>query len=177
MKKLFFLIAIFTFLILSPQMVNAQGMMGGNQNTGSTVSTSSSTEQDEAEGKAVWDKLENKQVTCSELKDDDFDVLGDFFMGNMMGSNHESMNKMMTQRLGDDGEKQMHIALGKRLSGCNANASLPNGASYFMPMMGFSGTGMMNGGSKSLSGKGAHGMMSGYSDLRGNSFEIFRVVT
>lgn len=161
MKRLLLLISIFAFLSFSPQLVSAQGMMGGNQNPSPSTSTSSSTAQDEAAGKAVWDKLQNKQVTCSELKDDDFDVLGDFFMGNMMGSNHESMNQMMAQRLGDDGEKQMHIALGKRLSGCNTNASLPNGASYFMPMMGFSGTGMMN----------------GYSSMMGNSFEIFRTAT
>jgi hypothetical protein len=71
----------------------------------------------------------------------------------------------------------MHIALGKRLSGCNTNASLPNGASYFMPMMGFSETGMMNNGNNSSYGRNANGMMSGYSPLMGNSFEIFRIVT
>lgn len=166
------------FLSLSPQLTSAQGMMGGNQNPGPADSTSSSTTQDEAAGKAVWDKLQNKQVTCSDLKDDDFDVLGDFFMGNMMGSSHDSMNQLMAQRLGDDGEKQMHIALGKRLSGCDTNAALPNGAGYFTPMMGFAGSGMINKGNSSSFGGRTYGMMGeGYSSLTGNSLEFFRLVT
>src|SRR3989339_2047081 len=116
MKKILWILPIFMFFVLlSP--VNAQ-MMGGT---------------DEAAGKAVWDKLQNKQVVCKDLKDDDFDVLGDFFMGNMMGSNYAYMNQLMTQRLGENGEKQMHITMGKRLSGCDTNASFPQGSNYFMP--------------------------------------------
>lgn len=178
MKKLFLLIVAIVFFSLSPQLANAQGMMGGNQNPSPVDSTSSSTVQDEAAGKAVWDKLQNKQVTCSDLKDDDFDVLGDFFMGNMMGSSHDSMNQMMAQRLGDDGEKQMHIALGKRLSGCDTNATLPNGAGYFTPMMGFAGSGLINKGNSSSFGRRTSGMMGDrYSGMIGNSFEIFKLVT
>lgn len=134
MKKLLIFLILFLSLLVFSRPSYTQGMMGRDQ---------SSTAQDEAAGKAVWDKLQNKQVICKDLKDDDFDVLGDFFMGNMMGSNHASMNQLMTQRLGQDGEKQMHIAMGKRLSGCNTNASFPQGSSYFMPMMGYNGYGNM----------------------------------
>ncbi len=57
-------------------------------------------------------------------------------MGRIMGVDHESMNDSMEDRLGDDGEKQMHIALGKRLSECNVNAAYPIGYEHFSPMMG-----------------------------------------
>lgn len=167
MKSLLLFLAIFAFFSFLPQGVYAQGMMGGFTNPSPADST---TAKDEAAGKAVWDKLQNKQVRCSQLTDDDFDVLGDFFMGNMMGSNHDSMNQLMAQRLGDNGEKQMHIAMGKRLSGCQTNATFPKGAGYFSPMMGFSGTGMMNNGSSNSWGRTTNGMM-------GNSYGIFGLLT
>lgn len=151
MKKMLWILPIFMFFILlSP--VNAQ-MMGGT---------------DEVAGKAVWDKLQNKQISCSNLKDDDFDVLGDFFMGNMMGSSHAYMNQLMTQRLGENGEKQMHIVMGKRLSGCVTNASLPQGAGYFVPMMGWGG--MMGGNWNQSWGGGGGSMM-------GNTWGIFGGLT
>lgn len=149
--------------------VNAQ-MMGTTTSTTDTAQTA----QDEAAGKAVWDKLQNKEKTCKDLKDDDFDVLGDFFMGNMIGSNHASMNNMMAQRLGDEGEKQMHIAMGKRLSGCDTNATLPEGSGYFTPMMGFSS---VNGTSKSGSWRGGANGMMGYGNVTSDSFRIFGTIT
>ncbi len=161
MKKLLLIIILFVLFSLLPQTSHAQGMMGGFQNPSPTIDPTSTTAQDEAAGKAVWDKLQNKQVTCSQLTDDNFDVLGDFFMGNMVGVNHDAMNQMMVQRLGQDGEKQMHIALGKRLSGCNANATLPQGASYFTPMMGFGN--MMGNFNNTPSYRGNSKGMMGYS--------------
>lgn len=177
MKQFLLFLSVSFLLGLSPAVVHAQGMMGGYANPNTTVSpeTAATTEKDEAEGKAVWDKLQNKQVSCADLTDDDYDVLGDFFMGSMMGANHSAMNQMMAQRLGDAGEKQMHIAMGKRLSGCDTNAALPSGASYFMPMMGFTGTEMMNG-SRGSWGTNARGMM-GYAPAEGRSFGILRIVT
>lgn len=53
-----------------------------------------------------------------------------------MGSSHEAMNNMMTQMMGEQGEKQMHIVMGKRLSGCQTDAQLLQGGAGFMPMMG-----------------------------------------
>lgn len=122
-------IALIVLLLVSygfRKPVQAQ-MMGKSVNSTNQEQTA----KDEAEGKVVWDKLQNKQVTCKDLKDDDFDVLGDFFMGNMMGGSHDSMNQRMAQQLGDDGEKLMHIAMGKRLSGCDTNS--------IMSMMGYGG--------------------------------------
>lgn len=168
MKGLLLFIIFVMFLGLSPRPVSAQGMMGAYGNP--TSIEQAQTTQDELAGKAIWDKLQSSQVSCSSLKDSDFDVLGDFFMGGMMGSNHAAMNQLLAQRLGDDGEKQMHIALAKRLSGCNTNAAFPTGANYFMPMMGFSGAGMMNTDNGNSWGGIVNGMM-------GNSFGIFGLLT
>ncbi len=148
-------------------------MMGGMNNKvmgTTTANTGSKTiSEEEAEGKAVWDKLQSKQVTCKDLKDEDFDVLADFFMGNMMGANHEAMNTMMADRLGEEGEEQMHIAMGKRLSGCDTGAALPKGAEYFSPMMGDHMGGGFSGDARKgsddnwgmMGGRGHSGMMGG----------------
>lgn len=104
-------------------------------------------------------------------------------MGNMMGVNHASMNDWMAQRLGDDGEKQMHIAMGKRLSGCDNAAAFPQGASYFAPMMGI---GNMMGNSvntNTVSGSGGiwRGMMgyggSGYENMMTGGLGAFGLIT
>lgn len=176
MKKVLLFSLIFGFILFSINKNVSAQMMGGQPSTQQTSGTSTQTAQDEAAGKAVWDKLQNKQVSCKDLKDDDFDVLGDFFMGNMMGSSHNSMNQMMTQRLGSDGEKQMHIALGKRLSGCDTNASLPQGASYFMPMLGL-GNMMANSNNTTWTG-GTRGMMGfGYGNMMNSPYGIFGLLT
>lgn len=139
MKKSILSLSLFIGLITLTTTVYAQGMMWQNYNTSQQSVGASTTTQDEANGKAIWDKLQAKQTDCKSLTDDDYDLLGDYFMGLMMGSAHESMNNRMTQVMGDQGEKQMHIVMGKRFSGCDASASLPSqyqGFSYLMPMMG-----------------------------------------
>ena len=168
MKKMHFPVLFFLMVaLLYPVNIHAQMMRNPSPQANDSQNQ---TAQDEAAGKAIWDKLQDKQLSCGNLTDDQFDVLGDFFMGNMMGANHDYMNELMAQRLGDNGEKQMHITLGKRLSGCDSNASFPKGANYFMPMMGFS-AGMMNNTNTDSWGRSINGMM-GYGNL-GNSYGIF----
>ncbi|MDO8565600.1 MAG: hypothetical protein Q7S04_00250 [Candidatus Moranbacteria bacterium] len=136
--------------------------------------------QEEAEGKAIWDKLQNKQINCKDVEDDGFDVLGEFFFGNMMGISHDTMNKMMEQRLGKEGEKQMHIAMGKRLSGCETAAAFPQGASYFAPMMGFGNMMGNNVGNVSSGTRGtwAGGMMGyGYGNNLSGGFGFLCLLT
>lgn len=148
MRKIILFIIIFSTLFVFPQNTFAQGMMGRFFNN-SPVDTTS-TAQDEAAGKLIFDKLQSKQVTCQDLSDDNFDVLGDYYMGQMAGSTaaHAQMNARMAQMMGDNGEKQMHIALGKRLSSCNTGAAFPGQTTGLFSMMGFGGGvgrwGMMN---------------------------------
>lgn len=93
------------------------------------------TAREEQEGKALWDKLQAKEVICTDLNDEQFDVLGEYFMGTMMGDSHASMNAMMIQAHGEEGEEQIHIVMGKRLSGCDTSAIVPGISGGWMPMM------------------------------------------
>jgi putative membrane protein len=97
--------------------------------------TDDHTAREEAEGKAIWEKLEAKQISCGNLSDGDFGVLGEYYMGQMLGDSHKAINEMMTRMHGEEGEEQIHIVIGKRLSGCNTSASFPTGSSGWMPMM------------------------------------------
>lgn len=181
MKKLLISLTLLFSVLVFAKMSLAQGMMGGFNSTVSPDEIAQ-TKKDEADGKAVWDKLQNKEVTCANLTDDDFDVLGDFFMGNAVGSNHASMNLMMKNRMGEEGEKQMHVAIGKRLSGCTTNAALPNGSSYFMPMMGGIG-GMMGGFAQQnviptqVQGRGFSMMRYGATGFGQNNWSIMGIIT
>jgi len=115
---------------------NAQGMTYWN----SAATTSDDILKEETEGKAIYESLQNKEKTCSSLTNDDFELLGEYFMGQRLGNSHEAMNNMMRRMLGQDGEEQMHVVMGKRLSSCDTAAawSLPNNG--FTP-----GFGMMSG--------------------------------
>src|SRR3989338_8357547 len=134
MKKIFFItififIFIFSFALL-PNFSFAQGMMGNT----ATVSDGH-TAREEAEGKVVLEKLQTKELACKDLSDDNFGTLGEYFMGQMMGDFHEAMNNMMIQMMGEKGEEQMHVVMGKRLSGCDTSAAFPSQGIGFMSMM------------------------------------------
>jgi hypothetical protein len=98
--------------------VNAQGMMGRFASPSPSNTSISSTAKDEADGKAVYELLQSKEKSCKDLTDEDFDVLGDYYMGQRLGNTatHDSMNSMMKNMMGEEGEMQMHISLGKRLN-------------------------------------------------------------
>jgi len=59
--------------------------------------------------------------------------------------------------MGEEGEEQAHIAMGKRLSGCEPNAQVPSNGVGFMPMMW-----MMGGGGNPMMGTGFGNMMGGW---------------
>lgn len=110
------------------------------------------TAREEAEGKGIWGKLQEKQITCTDLSDENFEALGEYFMGQMMGSSHSAMNQMMINMMGEEGEEQMHIVIGKRLSGCDTSAAFPPQGLGFVPMM------QMMGGDTSM---GWHNLVQG----------------
>lgn len=143
MKKLITFFALGIFFVSASAIANAQMMRQG-------VVEDDHTAREEAEGKIVWEKLQAKQVACSDLSEEDFGTLGEYFMGQMMGTSHETMNNMMTQMMGEQGEEQMHVAMGKRLSGCDASAAFPSQGIGFMPMIQM----MMGGGNSMMGGWG-----------------------
>src|SRR3989344_1331414 len=93
------------------------------------------TAREEAEGEIVWQKLQSKEVACADLSDEDFGALGEYYMGQMLGDSHEAMNEMMMRMHGEEGEEQIHVVMGKRLSGCDTSASVPGISGGWMPMM------------------------------------------
>lgn len=135
MKKIIFSATgmVIVFTLFTSGIVFAQEIKKiiNNVATGSD----SHTAREEAEGKAVWEKLQTKELACKDLTDDNFGTLGEYFMGQMMGTSHEAMNNMMIQMMGEQGEEQTHIVMGKRLSGCDTSAAFPSGSIGFMSMM------------------------------------------
>ncbi|MDO8505944.1 MAG: hypothetical protein Q7S48_05230 [bacterium] len=102
------------------------------------------------EGAAINQALQSGAKKCADITDSEFELMGEFFMERMAGESHDSMNTMMKQTMGDSGEEQMHAVMGKRMSGCDANAEMPAG------MM----SNMMGGGMMGVSGMGNGGGMS-----------------
>ncbi len=158
-----FIAAAFAVLSLATFTNTAHAQMMG----GYTVSDDGHTAQEEAEGKVIVENLASGSVTCATLTTDDFERVGEYYMGLMVGDAHVSMNAMMARQLGESGEEQMHVLMGERLSGCNPTAGDTDaawGTSWF-PMMG-----MMGGIS---GGSWGGGMMSGY----GAGWGLFSVMT
>ncbi len=131
MKKFILsIIALIGFTSFINSSVFAQGMTGTN-----IINSDGHTAREEAKGKVVWEKFQAKQTTCADLSDEDFEVLGEYFMGQMTGASHEAMNNMMIQMMSEEGEGQMHVVMGKRLSGCDTSTAYPSQGIGFMPMM------------------------------------------
>ncbi len=158
MKKFIFsTIGIIGLALVVSGTVFAQGMMGF-QSLSSDNATTQSQQQEEQEGKKFLDDLSGKTIACSQLKDAAFDKIGEYFMGQSIGdtSRHIAMNGMMKSMMGEQGEEQMHIAWGKRGSGCDTSAAFSSQVSGFMPMMQMmtGGWPMMNFGFSSFGGLG-----------------------
>src|SRR3989344_3312112 len=135
MKKIIFTILVAVIVGSFAGVVNAQ-MMGGFSNTQADWNeVVEHTAREEQEGKELWNKLQAKEVSCADLSDEQYGVLGEYFMGQMAGDLHAAMNAMMIQTHGEEGEEQIHIVMGKRLSGCDTSAAFPAGSGGWMPEM------------------------------------------
>ena len=135
MKK--FIFAILTVVVVGSfsSVANAQ-MMGSFSNSSADWNeVVEHTSREEKEGKELWDKFQAKEIACANLDDEQFGVLGEYFMGQMMGNSHAAMNAMMIQAHGEEGEEQIHITMGKRLSGCDTSAGVAGISGGWMPMM------------------------------------------
>jgi len=140
MKKCFLAVLIIIAAVSAAGAANAQmpvlkGFEGMGQNFGVSQEIYDHTIKEEAEGKELWSKLQAKEVVCADLNDEQYGILGEYFMGTMAGKSHAAMNAMMIQMHGEDGEEQIHIAMGKRLSGCDTLAAFPAESLSWMPMM------------------------------------------
>jgi len=151
MKRFTILIVIFYLVFISIEKTSVQAQ--------TIPPTDNHTASEEVEGKEIWEKLQAKQLECKNLTDRNFEVLGEYFMGQSIGNTqrHALMNQMMASMMGEQGEEQMHIVMGKRLSGCDPNAQVPQNGWGFMPMMWMTG-----GGGNPMMGYGGWGNMMGW---------------
>ncbi len=131
MKKIILSILFVSAIGFSTQPAAATMMNVPNSN----VPADDHTAKEEAEGKEIWTKLQDKDLTCDDLGTDDYERLGEYFMGLMMGDSHAAMNQMMIQTMGEDGEEAMHEVMGRRMTECDSTAVLPVSATGYMPMM------------------------------------------
>ena len=150
MKKLILVPILLLTMLMTPSAALAQGMMDNWGSSPSSITPDDHTAREEVEGKEIWEKLQAKQLECNNLTDEQYGSLGEYFMGQSIGNTqrHALMNQMMANMMGEEGEEQMHVAMGKRLSGCEPNAQVPSGGVGFMPMMwtvGGGGNPMMGG--------------------------------
>lgn len=121
-----------------------------------------------SQGKELWNKLQSKETVCQNLSDDNFEVIGEYLMSQMMEDSHQTMNKMM----GDEGEEQMRITMAKRMTGCDPNAQFSSQQTGFMstmaPMMQMMG-GMMD----NVSTVNTAGWWNGMGTMMGSGFASF----
>lgn len=75
-------------------------------------------------GQSLYNKFQSKQLACNQIKDADFEKIGEYLMNQSFGGNvdaHIQMNNSMKQMMGENAEEQMHIRLGKNATACNTN--------------------------------------------------------
>lgn len=170
MKKVLLITILLFTLLLAPSSTFVQGMMGNRTSSPSSLLSDDHTAQEEAEGREIWDKFQGKEITCDSLSDADFGALGEYFMGQSIGDTqrHALMNQMMSNMMGEEGEEQMHVAMGKMLSGCDPDAQVPQSGVGFMPMMwmmGSAGSPQVGGGVNPMMGNGGWSNMMGWNGL------------
>lgn len=152
-KKILLLIIIFFISSGSFVQVHGQMMMNsGNPSVTVDPTQLQQQKQEEAQGKQLFDKLQNKQTTCEKLTDSDFEKIGEYTMSQMFGNNtssHVAMNERIEQMRGQTGEEQMHVQIGKNVTGCSTtssqNSTLKGGGFNMMGWGGYGYNGMMNG--------------------------------
>lgn len=98
---------------------------------------------DRAYGEQFAKDVQAGRQECAAIADAQFENMGDYYMEQLMGESHEQMDAMMEKMMGEEGLAQMHVAMGKRMSGCDASAQMPgammSGMGGMMQMMGGGG--------------------------------------
>ena len=127
---------------------------------------------DQVKGAAILGAVQQGTKSCSQLTDSDFELIGEAWMGRVLGSQqaHDAMNNLMGSMMGASGEVQMHQFMGRRASGCGGGTA-PAGFAAMMGRMGLMGAyqggnaggygGMMGGSPRNGNGDGDNGISAG----------------
>ena len=133
------------------------------------------TPREEQQGSRVVEELRSGKLKCSDASASDFELVGEYVMGRMLGSSaqHEAMNQMMAAMMSARGEEGVHEAMGRNFSGCGGGR-LPKNFGQMMgavSAMGSMGGGMMDGGVQGGGRYGGPGSMMGGSSYSSQAGE------
>ena len=114
---------------------------------------------DEARGRDLLSAVDARDRDCGDLDDGDFEMIGEYLMGRMVGDaeSHDAMDRIMRSMMGERGEEAAHERMGRRFAGCGGGAL---GGMMGMMMGGGYGGGMMGGGYDTYDGD--RGSMMGF---------------
>lgn len=123
---------------------------------------SASVEKEEQQGARVLSELNAGSLRCSEAGASEFEHVGEYVMGRMMGSPeaHESMNSLMARMMGSANEEQVHEVMGRRFAGCG-NPAFPARFGETMGAMGMMTGGFGPGSGAMMGGDSGSGYMMG----------------
>ena len=118
-KKLFLVLLILFSFFAFLKTANAQ-MMGNSE---PSVTPSAQDIKDIQTGQNLYNKFQSKQLSCGQLKDADFEKIGEYVMNQRFSNTnqHIQMNNQAKQMMGENGEEQMHIQIAKNATGCSSN--------------------------------------------------------
>lgn len=70
--------------------------------------------------------MRNNIRSCEELSDDDFERIGEYFMGRIIGNTkrHAMLNGVNRDLIGQDDLKKMHVTMAKKLTECSPDEEL-----------------------------------------------------
>lgn len=88
-------------------------------------------------GAQLLESLQSGKQKCQRLSRDQFESIGEYVMGRMLGSpaSHEAIDRQIRARMGASGEVQAHVFMGRRFAGC-ATGDTPAAFGAMMGMMG-----------------------------------------
>lgn len=123
-----------------------------------SVASAGAAESVEQRGQALLQAVDNGQRNCADVSAADFEAIGEFAMGRMLGSPqaHESMDQLATQMMGADGLERMHQVMGERFAACG-QPDFPGGFGQMMSMMPGMGGTIGSPGGGSMMGGGGYG--------------------
>lgn len=157
MKKILGMFLLITVLILTVTQTSfaQMGMMKDYKSTTSSIFADQQKALDNATNSVL--KSQNvasiSQLSCSKISQDQFEKVGDAWMGVMAGS--EQNHSLIEQRMGGEGSQMLrraHIQMGERYLGCSTSANqnswmnvMYGRGGEFFPMMGWGYGNMMAG--------------------------------
>lgn len=81
-------------------------------------------EQEVARGQMLYEKVRAKETSCADVRDVDFELMGEYFMSqNMPMAEHDMMNERLEAMMGHEGEEMVHVNIGRHGSNCDTGTA------------------------------------------------------